>query len=301
MRIEDQEAKVKRRLISALWESIRPHQWLSNLVVFAALVFSRNLFHVSMLAKVAIGFLLLCGLSGAIFTINDVVDRERDRRHPTRRHRPVAAGEISVRQAVMAAALLATSALVGAFILRPAFGLAATGYFVLMLGYSLDLRRRPVLDVLAIAAGLVLRAAAGALLIRVSISPWLYLGVGGLGLILALGRIQYEMRLAAASGTLERDKYTLASVTQMSSVTMTFTLMIYCLYTFLAPDSGPNHMMMFTIPIVIYGLFRYRYLTARQAETQSPERLMLSDTSLLVAVGLWVLTVVGVLYLGRGQ
>jgi 4-hydroxybenzoate polyprenyltransferase len=182
--------------------------------------------------------------------------------------------------------------------LQTAFGLAASGYFLLMLAYSLELRRRPVLDVMAIAASLILRAVAGALLIQVSISPWLYLGVGGLGLILALGRIQFEMRLAAATGTLEQDKYTLASVTQMSSVTMTFTLMIYCLYTFLAPGAGPNHTMMLTIPPVIYALFRYRYLTAKQAEDQSPERLMLSDAPLLIAVGVWVLTVVGILYLG---
>ena len=107
--------------------------------------------------------------------------------------------------------------------------------------------------------------------------------------------------LAAAAGTLERDKYTLATVSQMSSVTMTFTLMIYCLYTFLAPGSGPNHLMMLTIPTMIYGLFRYRYLTARQTEDQSPERLMLSDTPLLAAVGLWMLTVVGVLYLARSD
>jgi len=291
---------VKPKLLPALWRSIRPHQWLTNLVVFAALVFSRNLFHVSRLVKVALGFLLLCGLSSATFLVNDLVDRERDRRHPTRRHRPLAAGEISVRQATVTAAVLAIGSLAVALAWQPAFGLAAMGYFGLMVGYSLGLRRLPVLDVLAIAIGLIARAVAGALLVEVTVSPWLYLGVGGLGLILALGRIRYEMRLAEAAGTLEPGKYSLAAVTQMNSVTMTFTLMVYFLYTFLAPGPASNHGMMLTIPLVMYGLFRYQYLSHKPVE-ESPEQLMLSDAPLLVAVGLWALTVAGVLYLGRGD
>jgi hypothetical protein len=142
-----------------------------------------------------------------------------------------------------------------------------------------------------------LRAVAGALLIQVLISPWLYLGVGGLGLILALARIQHEMRLATAAGTLESGKYSLDAVAQMNSVTMTSTLMVYCLYTFLAPGFESNHLMMLTIPTVIYGLFRYRYLTIQHAGDQSPERLMLSDAPLLIAVALWITTAAAVLYL----
>lgn len=287
---------VKRELIPGLWRSIRPHQWLSNLVVFGALVFSRNLFSLPLLVKTTIGFLLLCGLSSAIFLTNDLIDRERDRRHPVRRHRPLAAGQISERQAGAAAAVLAVGALAGAFAWHFGFALAAAGYLLVSLAYSFGLRRLPVLDVLTIAAGLVLRAVAGALLIQVLISPWLYLGVGGLGLILALGRIQHEMRLAAAAGTLEHDKYSLDAVAQMNSVTMTSTLMVYCLYTFLAPGLESNHLMMLTIPTVIYGLFRYRYLTIRHAGAQSPERLMLSDAPLLIAVALWIATAAAVLY-----
>ena len=292
---------MQRSLMGSLLRSIRPHQWLSNLVVFAALVFSLNLFDVALLVRVGIGFLLLCALSGATFLVNDVVDRERDRRHPVRRHRPVATGELSVRQATIAALVLAGGSLAGAYALLPAFGLAATGYLLLMVGYSLVLRRLPVLDVLAIAAGLVLRAVSGALLIQVTISPWLYLSVGGLGLILALGRIQYEMRLAEATGTLEPGKYTLDMVEPMNHLAVAFTLIVYCLYTFLAAGLPTNYTMMLTIPFAIYGIFRYRYLTFQQAGGQSPERLMLSDKPLLIAVGLWVLTAVGVLYVGGGR
>jgi 4-hydroxybenzoate polyprenyltransferase len=289
---------VKRGLIPALWRSVRPHQWLSNLVVFGALVFSRNLFNVPLLIKDALGFVLLCGLSSAIFLLNDLVDRDRDRQHPVRRHRPLAAGEISSRQAAVVAAGLAAVALAGAFAWQLGFALAAAGFFAAMVAYSLALRRQPVLDVLTIAAGLVLRAVAGALLIRVVVSPWLYLGVGGLGLILALGRIQHEMRLAAAVGTLDPGKYSLDAVAQMNSVTMTSTLMVYCLYTFLAPGFESNHLMMLTIPTVIYGLFRYRYLTIQHTGDQSPEQLMLSDVPLLIAVALWITTAAAVLYLG---
>ena len=290
--------ETKRPPVAALWRSVRPHQWLSNLVVFAALVFSHNLFDVALLVRVGVGFLLLCGLSSATFLVNDVVDRERDRRHPVRRHRPLAAGELSVQHATAAALVLALGSLAGAFALQPAFGLAAAGYLLLMVGYSLLLRRLPGLDVLAVAAGLVLRAVAGAFLVQVTISPWLYLSVGGLGLMLALGRIQYEMRLAEASGTLERGKYTLGMVERINTMAMTFTRVVYCLYTFLAAGLPSNYTMMLTIPIVIYGVFRYRYLSHRGTESQSPERLMLSDVPLLTAVGLWVLTAVGILYVG---
>jgi 4-hydroxybenzoate polyprenyltransferase len=292
---------MKRPLVAALWRAVRPHQWLSNLVVFAALVYSRSLLDFALLIRVVLGFLLLCGLSSATFLVNDVVDRERDRRHPVRRHRPVAAGELSARQAMAAAAVLAVVSLAGAFALQPAFGLAAAGYFLIMIGYSLGLRRVPALDVLAIATGLVLRAVAGALLIQVTISPWLYLAVGGLGLILALGRVQYEMRLAEATGALETSKYTLEAVEPMNHLAVAFTLIVYCLYTFLAAGLPDNHTMMLTIPIVIYGVFRYRYLTDQQVEGQSPERLMISDMPLLLTVGLWGLVALGVLYVGAGR
>jgi 4-hydroxybenzoate polyprenyltransferase len=287
--------------MTALWRSARPHQWLSNLVVFAALVFSHNLFDVVLLVRVGVGFLLLCGLSSATFLVNDVVDRERDRKHPVRRYRPVAAGEFSAQQATTAAIVLGLVSLAGAFALQPAFGLAAAGYLVLMVGYSLVLRRLPVLDVLAIAAGLVLQAVAGALLIQVTISAWLYLSVGGLGLILALSRIRYGMRLAAAGGTLERGKYTLESVEQMNHLAVAFTLVVYCLYTFMAAGLPSNYTMMLTIPIVLYGILRYQYLSHQQVKGQNPERLMLSDVPLLIAVGLWVLTPMSILYVGGAR
>lgn len=285
------------QLARALLRSMRPHQWVSNFVVFAPLVFSEHLFDPAPLVRVGIGFLLLCGLSSVTFLINDVVDWERDRRHPVRRHRPVAAGDLSARQAMSAAFVLTAVSLIGAIAWQPAFGLAGAGYLLVMMGYSLWLRHLPALDVMVIAAGLVLRAVAGALLIQVTISPWLYLSVGGLGLILALGRVQHEMRLAETAGTLEPGKYTLEAVARMNSLAIAFTLIVYCLYTFLASGLPSDYTMMLTIPLVIYGIFRYRYLTFQQPEDQSPERLMLSDMPLLVAVGLWVLSVVIVLYL----
>jgi 4-hydroxybenzoate polyprenyltransferase len=276
---------------------MRPAQWVSNLVVLAALVFSENLFDPSLLLRAGAGFLLVCGLSSVTFLVNDVVDRERDRLHPVRGRRPVATGDLSTRQAAVAAAILAALCLGLALALDLVFGLLAGGYLALMLGYSLGLRNWPVVDVMAIAAGLVLRAVAGAALIRVVISPWLYLSVGGLGLLLALGRVQHEMRLAEAAGTLDPAKYTFEAVARMNAVAIAFTLTVYCLYTFLAAGLPDDYVMMLTIPFVIYGIFRYRYLTHQQTDDQSPERLMLSDPSLLIAVALWALTAVAVFYL----
>lgn len=284
-----------RRQIGVLWRALRPHQWLSNLVIFAPLIFAGELFDLALLVQVAVGFLLLCALSSVTFLVNDVIDQERDRRHPERRHRPVAAGELPEQQALILALILAVIALVEAFFWQPAFGLAATGYLLLMVSYSLVLRRLPVVDVLAIAIGLVLRAVAGALLIQVTISPWLYLSVGGLGLVLGLGRIEYEMRLAQASGTLEEGKYTPEAVARMNSVALACTLSVYCLYTFLAGGVPADYRMMVTIPFVIFGIFRYRYLTQQQGD-RSPERMILTDPPLLVAGGLWALTAVIVLY-----
>lgn len=284
-----------RQQIGVVWRALRPHQWLSNLVIFAPLIFSGELFDLTLLVQVCAGFLLLCALSSVTFLVNDVIDQERDRQHPVRRHRPVAAGELSPRQAIILALILTVVALVEAFIWQPAFGLAAAGYLLLMVSYSLVLRRLPVVDVLAIAIGLVLRAVAGALLIQVTISPWLYLSVGGLGLVLALGRIEYEMRLAQANGTLEEGKYTTEAVARMNSVALACTLSVYCLYTFLATGVPADYRMMVTIPFVIFGIFRYRYLIQQDGD-RSPERMMLADPSLLIAGALWVLTAVIVLY-----
>ena len=224
--------------------------------------------------------------------MNDVVDRDRDRGHPVRRHRPLAAGDFSVRGALATAAALGIVSLAGAYLLEPTFGLAATTYLVLVLLYSLVLRRLPVLDVGAIAAGLVVRAVGGAVLADVKISPWLYVGIGGVGLILALGRIQYEMRLAEAAGTLESEKYTPEAVKWMNRLAITFTLLIYCLYTFLAAPFGGGYAMMITIPFAIYAAFRYRYLTYHHGGEQSPERLVVRDVPLMVDLGLWALAAV---------
>jgi 4-hydroxybenzoate polyprenyltransferase len=285
----------ERQLVRAIWRSARPHQWISNLVIFAPLVFSEHLFGLLPLAQVFVGFMVFCGLSSTTFIVNDVIDRERDRAHPMRRHRPVAAGALPTQHALTAAIILAVVSLAEALIWQPTFGLMAAGYLAINVAYSLGLRRLPVVDVLLIAASLVLRAAAGAFLIQVKISPWLYLSVGGLGLVLALGRIQYEMRRADAAGTLEMDKYTPQAVARMNSVATAFTLIVYCLYTFLGAELTADYAMMLTIPFVIYGIFRYRYLAHRQADT-SPERMMLSDPPLLLSVTFWVLSALAISY-----
>jgi 4-hydroxybenzoate polyprenyltransferase len=287
---------MERQLPEALLRGIRPNQWVSNLVVFAPLVFSQNLFDPLLLVQAGIGFVLLCALSGAVFLTNDIIDRERDRRHPIRHQRPVAAGRLSVRQAGTAAVILTLASLLVSFLWRPAFGLIAAGYLLLMLAYSLLLRRIPIMDVLTIAAGLLLRGIAGAVLIRVTVSPWLYLSVAGLGLILALGRIQHEMRLAQTLGNMETQKYTLEAVARMNQLAVALTLIVYCLYTFLAPDLPSSYSMMLTIPFVVYGIFRYRYLSYLQPRQQSPEQRMLLDAPLLIDVTLWVLTAMIVLY-----
>jgi 4-hydroxybenzoate polyprenyltransferase len=283
--------------ISLVVRALRPQQWLTNLVVFAALLFSYHLLDPWRLARAGAGFVLLCGLSGATFLVNDILDRDRDREHPTRSIRPIASGALSVRAAGALALVLSLGCLVGAFFLEPAFALAATCYLALMSGYSLGLRRQPILDILAIGSGLVLRAVAGALLVQARISPWLLLGVGGVGLMLALGRIEQEMRLAAAAGRLDTTKYTPQVVTRLDAITISVTVIVYCLYTFLAARLPGNHAMMLTIPIVLYGVFRYRLLSFGQEAVDDFEVRLLSDRPLRAAALLWLVAVGAVLYL----
>lgn len=283
------------KLSRALVQSIRPVQWLTNLLVFAPLFFADKLFDLTLLLRAVGGFLLLCGLSGVTFLVNDVIDRERDQTHPVRRHRPVATGALSVPQALWAAAILGGGCSTVALLWQPAFGLAAVSYLLLMLAYSSYLRNLPVFDVLAIAGGLVLRAVSGALLIQAVVSPWFYLSVGGLGLILGLGRVQYEMRLAHESGALNSEKYTLELVERMNRLASAMTLVVYCLYTFLAHGPVQGYGMMLTIPFAIYGIFRYRYLTY-QPTGRSPGQLMVADRPLRITGILWVITAALLLY-----
>lgn len=276
---------------------LRPKQWLKNFFVFAALVFSRSAFQLPLLGATAAAFALFCLLGSGMYVFNDILDRERDRAHPVKCCRPIAAGRISVRAALLCALLLVGTALAGSFLVAPALGFVALGYAVLMAAYSLYLKEQVIFDILTIAAGFILRVAAGAAAAGVSLSPWLFLCTVFLSLFLALGKRRHELYLlsrAAAGHRPALDHYSFAFIDQMVAIATSATILSYSLYTFLAPTSRA---LMATIPFVLYGLFRYLYVVYQQNGGGAPEDVLLRDRPLQATVLLWILACFLILYL----
>jgi 4-hydroxybenzoate polyprenyltransferase len=280
---------------------MRPSQWTKNLVIFVPLVFDEKLFQIEPLTRTLIGFVMLCLISGAVYLINDLVDIEKDRQHPTKRNRPLASGQLSKSVATAAAILIPAVVLPLSFLLDPAFGLILTGYLVLQIAYSFWLKNMVIIDVLVIAAGFVLRVAAGVPLVNAErFSPWLYLFTTLLALFLALGKRRQEIALLKSQASNARavlDHYSLPFVDEMMAVVTAGTLMTYALYTFSAPNLPENHTMMLTIPFVIYGIFRYLYVIHIQGNGGAPDEVLLTDHPLQVSVVVFGLAVVVILYL----
>ncbi len=281
--------------------SLRPGQWTKNLFVFAALVFAQRLNDPEAVLRASIVFVLFCALSGAAYLLNDVSDREQDRRHPVKKHRPIAAGEVSPGLALGVAAVLGLAALGGAFMLGfPFFAIAAT-YLVLLSFYSLFLKHLVILDVLTVAAGFALRAAAGAAAIHVPISHWLIVCTTLLALFIALSKRRHELTLLTDTATDHRPilgDYTPYLLDQMISVVTASTVIAYAFYT-ISPETTAKFgtdLLSLTIPFPLYGIFRYLYLVHRRDQGGSPAELVVNDRPLLICVALWALSVILIIY-----
>jgi 4-hydroxybenzoate polyprenyltransferase len=287
------------RVGRGLLRAMRPKQWTKNVFVFAALVFDNKLFVPHYLAAVVVGFFALCFLSSAVYLVNDVVDAPADRLHPSKRNRPIARGDVPPGAAVAWAAALAAGSLAAGFALDPAFGLIGLAYLVLMTLYTLRLKHVVIVDVIAIAIGFVLRVAAGTPLVDAArFSPWLYVCMLLLALLLGFGKRRQELvELNGDAGTRAiLSEYTLPLLDQIISIVTAATIVSYALYTFSAPQLPPNHSMMITIPFVLYGMFRYLYLVHVKGAGGAPDEIVLTDRPLQVALALWAATAVLVLY-----
>jgi 4-hydroxybenzoate polyprenyltransferase len=287
-------------MLSALLRTMRPRQWPKNAFLFAALVFDRQLLTPEPLLRTGLGFLLLCLTSGVVYIVNDLADLENDRAHPTKRRRPLASGQLGPRTAWIAALVLGTTALAAGWMLTPWFGVILAAYAFSNLLYSFWLKHVPIVDVMIVASGFVLRVAGGVALLTVErFSPWLYVCTTLLALYLGFGKRRAELVLLAEGANAHRrvlDGYTIPLLDQFIQIVSGTTLVAYALYTFSAPNLPSNHAMMLTIPFVIYGIFRYLYLIYVEEQGGAPEDLLLSDRPLLAAIALWGLSVVGVLY-----
>jgi 4-hydroxybenzoate polyprenyltransferase len=287
---------------SDLLRALRPRQWTKNLLVFAGLVFSQNLGHPDRVARVGVTFLVFCALSGSTYLVNDVLDLERDRAHPQKRLRPIAAGRVAPRVALATAALLAVVAWAGAFALSTRLGVVAVAYATLLLGYSSGLKHVVIVDALMIAGGFVLRALAGAVVIDAEFSHWLMLCTILLALFLTFGKRRHELVVLEAGASEHRpslSEYSRDFLDQMIAVVTAATLMAYALYT-VSPETAAKlgtRYLPLTIPIVLYGLFRYLHLLYRHDLGGNPSEHLLADRGLLVAVVVWALAIVVVLYL----
>ena len=290
-----------RSTAASLFVSLRPDQWTKNLIVFAALIFAVKLLDPAATAKASAAFLIFCGLSGAVYLINDVADREQDRLHPIKKMRPIASGELSPSTALIAAVVLSAIALAAAFRLRPAFGVAAAAYLALFVVYTRSLKHIVVLDVMTIAIGFVLRAVAGGLVISVHISDWLLVCTMLGALFLGLAKRRHEITLLAGGAGGHRrilEEYDPYLLDQMIGVVAAATMVAYIIYC-ASPETHAffgTEWMVLTTPFPIYGLFRYLYLVHRKAGGGSPSDMLLEDRPLLACVLLWGITSVVIIY-----
>jgi 4-hydroxybenzoate polyprenyltransferase len=286
---------------SSLLRSIRPGQWSKNLLVFAGLLFAKRLFDLPSLLHALAAFAIFCALSAVVYLINDVADRESDRRHPLKRQRPIAAGIVSVPLALSTATLLGISAVAGSFALGRLFTVVALCYLGLNVLYSMALKHVVILDVLTIAIGFVLRAAGGALAIDVAISHWLFVCTILLALFISLAKRRHELVLLAAGAREHRPilhEYSPYLLDQMIAITAGASLIAYILYT-ISPENAERFgtpWLDLTVPFPIYGIFRYLYLVHQRDGGGSPADLLLSDYPLLACVISWVLAVVLIVY-----
>lgn len=280
---------------------MRPEQWIKNVFIFLALIFSRNFFHPDLLLNVSVGFILFCLASSSVYIFNDIRDRDYDRAHPEKSRRPIAAGLLRVDTIGLIAFLLATLPLTAAYLLNPFFFLVLVAYLIINLFYTLRLKNVVILDVMCIASGFVLRVLAGTLLAGVAATDWLYICTITLSLFLGFSKRRQELAVLGDHAESQRkvlSEYSLPFLDQMINVATACTVMSYALYT-ISPVTverfGTSDLIV-TIPFVLYGIFRYLYLLHKKELGGNPATAILRDVPLVLNALLWLAAVVFVIY-----
>jgi len=289
-------------MIKDLLISMRPRQWIKNLLLFAALIFSKNVFHPPMLLTSVKAFVIFSILSGGVYLLNDLMDMEKDRNHPRKALRPLASGRLNPSLARIACLALLLLSMIASFFINRAFAAICLGYLALQIAYSKWFKEMVILDVFSIAAGFFLRVIAGAKAIEVPISTWLLLCTLFLSLFLALGKRRHELVWLGEEAKSHRGvlrEYNESLLNQMVGVVTAGTVISYALYTlsYETIQKFQTENLGFTIPIVLYGIFRYLYLVYQKEEGGHPELLFFDDKCLLSAVLLYGIVVGIVLYL----
>jgi len=316
-------------MVADLVKSIRPRQWTKNFIVFGALVFVPGALLVpGLVLRSVLAFVLFSLAAGAGYIFNDIRDRDYDREHPRKKDRPIASGRLPVGTAMLFGYVLVIIVLAGSYYLdsiKPdltgleatplgfefyAFTLTLAGYLLLTFVYSMWLRNTPLLDVIVLSIGFILRAVGGAVALGVIISPWLLLCTGLLALYLALGKRRQELlrlqnshdaEISCDNGNMRKSLcgYTIPLLDQLLIIAASVNVMSYSLYTFLHSEASDTRLML-TIPFVLYGIFRYHWLIHYQDKGEAPDEVLLNDRPLAICVLLWVI-VVGVLLHAGGS
>jgi 4-hydroxybenzoate polyprenyltransferase len=299
---ETQDPRLGTRGGAALFRLLRPKQWVKNAVLLAGIIFTLGHAHpLSDWLRVLAGIVIFCFLSSAIYVVNDLCDLEQDRKHPRKRYRPLASGEVSIGTGRAVAALLAATGLAGAMALGPLFGLTAVAYVVLTVGYSLYLKHVVVIDAMALSLCYVARAVAGAVVIGVDISPWLLVCTFLGALLIGFAKRRNELIILEDAGSHRRilEEYTIPMLDQMIGIVTACTLTAYMLYTFSSRTAQERPMMMLTIPFVVYGIFRFFYLVHRHGKGGDPSSELIEDRNLILCGLLWALTCALIMGFGR--
>ena len=294
--------------MSDVFRLLRPLQWAKNGLVFLPFLFAVDVAWSvesagnvpELLLRLVLVFLGFCGMASGVYVLNDLMDREADRRHPAKRRRPIASGRVSVPLAVALMTLLTGAGLAVTWYVAQLLGLVGLLYIAINVGYSLGGKNIPLLDVFAVASGYVIRAAAGALAIEVEPSPWLYATTGAGALFIVLGRRYAEIRLAGDDAGEQRTSlahYTGPFISQLLTISATAAMLSYTLYTIEADNLPDNNAMLFTLPLVALGLFRYLYLLNTSDRAEAPEHLMVRDLPLLACIIAWLAVSAAVLLL----
>ncbi len=287
-----------------LLRAMRPHQWTKNALVLAAIIFAMKWHDMSAVRATVQAFAAFCALSSFTYLLNDLRDAEEDRHHPTKRNRPIASGRLRPSTAWAAGFVLLAAGMALAFDVNAETGLIASTYMFITVLYQLGMKNMVILDVLALSAGFVLRAVAGATAIQAEISPWLLICTMQLSLFLALGKRRGEIVLlgdGAAAHRAALAQYSTYLLDQMISVVTASTVMSYALYTIsdrTVKLVGSTHMM-YTLPFVIYGIFRYLYIIHNTGMSDAPDKALFADKPLLSSVVLFVATACVILWLGH--
>jgi 4-hydroxybenzoate polyprenyltransferase len=280
---------------------MRPKQWIKNGFVFTALIFSKNIFIPEMTLRVTAAFFAFCLISGVVYIVNDVFDLERDRIHPTKKERPIASGRLSVLAALYSATVLFISTLVVAFYSSPPLCVMLLLYFLLNVAYSKKLKEIVLIDVFSIAAGFVIRVFSGAIVINVFISSWLVICTILLALFLAFSKRRHEILVLERLAVDHRkilSEYSTPFLDQMISVVTASTVVSYALYTMSEETVAKfnTQKLIFTVPFVLYGIFRYLYLVHQKDGGGNPTIHLLTDIPLILNILLWILVASIIIY-----